>query len=172
MAETSSGAMKKQLQSLDPEMAKDVELAEFRAKETARTTQDQEKVLRQQQETVVTLLQTHLQTLEIDPKDPRIDWAMDTNSVVEGRSRFDASVARIVNENKQTAASGFEQRLKDLEAKIGQANIEANSVATTPSPGVVAGSDAEFLRLFGAGTIVQSEESDRERYNKIIKANE
>lgn len=174
-AEASLGATTKQLQSLDPEVAKEVELAQLRAREAARTTQDQAGAVKQQQETVFASLETHLKSLGIDPKDPRIDWALGTNSIVEGRGIFDASVAQIINETKKTAESGFEQRLKDLEAKIGQANIaniEANSVATTPSPGVVAGSDAEFLKLFGSGTIVQSEEADRQRYDKIMKTYE
>ena len=170
-AEASTGAVMKQLQATDPEMAKEVEFANLKAREATRVVQDQEGVLKQQQETVYSSLQSHLQSLGIDTKDPRIDWAMNTNNATEGRSRFDASVAQIVNENKQVTTSGLEQRLKELEAKIGQANIaniEANSVATTPSPGVVAGSDAEFLTLFGSGKIVQSAEADRQRYDKIM----
>jgi len=53
------------------------------------------------------------------------------------------------------------KRLKKLE-------VEANSVETTTSPGVVAGSDAEFVKRFASGELPLTK-GNVERYQKITE---
>jgi len=170
LAEGTLGATHTQLQALDPDVAKEMELAQLRAEKAGRLTLDQEATLAQQQEVQGKALQdslnAHLAALGIDPNDKRIDWATDSNNYVQGRSRFDASVAQIVKEDKQTMQTGLEQRLKSLETQMTAAGIEANSVTTATPVGVIAGSDAEFMKKFGAGELPTSKEN-LERVAKI-----
>jgi len=170
LAEGSLGASRTQLQSLDPEVAKEMELAELRAERAGRLTLEQEDALRQQQEVqgraLSDSLHAHLTALGIDPNDKRIDWATDSTNYVQGRSRFDASLAQIIKEEKQTMQNSLEKRLKDLEAKMVQAGIDVNSVSTAASVGATAGSDAEFIKKFGEGDLPLNKENV-ERYEKI-----
>ena len=171
LAENVLSVTRQRSQELDPDLAKELELSELRAKEASRATLEQESAQRQQQETFATALRNsllaHLAALGIDPEDKRIDWAKDTANYVEGRSRFDASVAKVLKEEKQTMQSSLEKRLKDLEAKISQASTEANSVSTTTSPGVVVGSDKDFTKKFASGELPLTK-ANIERYNKLI----
>ncbi len=64
------------------------------------------------------------------------------------------------------AISGTVVRLKDLEGKMTAAGIEANSVTTATPSGVIVGSDAEFMKKFGAGELPTSKENV-ERVAKI-----
>lgn len=159
-------------QEIDPEVAKDLELEELRAREKSRTSLEQEEEQRRQQEAAIQVLQTslvdYLKSLDIDPEDKRIDWADDAKDYVTGRSRFDASVVKIIKENQKTMQDGFEKRLKTLEDKLKEGETEANSVETETSPGVVSGSDAEFMQNFGSGKLPMTKENIA-RYEKIVK---
>ena len=159
-------------QDENPELAKDLELEELRARDAARRSHEEEETIRQQQESFAQALQTslveHLKSLDIDPQDKRVDWAEDAKDYVTGRSRFDTSVAKIIKENQETMKKGFEDRLKALEDKINKSQEEANSVDTTIPKGAVAGPDAEFLRDFGSGKLPMSKENIA-RYEKIVK---
>ena len=163
LAEGTLGATQTHLESLDPEVAKDVELAQLKAEKAGRLTLDQEDATRYQQEiqgkVLSDSLSTHLTTLGINPKDSRIDWATDSSNYVQGRSRFDASIAQIIKEEKQTMQDGLEKRLKELESKMTQAGIEVNSVDTAASVGAAAGSDAEFMKKFGSGELPSTKEN-------------
>ncbi len=171
VAEDSLSAAQTHLQGLDSDAAKEVELATLRAREQGRLSQDQEEGIRQQQEVDGKALQeslhAHLKSLDIDPADSRIDWASDSSNYVQGRARFDESVSKIVKENQLNVQSGLEKRLNDLESKVGRVNVEANSVETTTSTGVVAGSDAEFIKKFGASELPINK-ANVDRYNKIL----
>jgi len=176
LAETTLGTARTKIGEQDPELAKELELQELRAREQGRMTLEQEEQLRQQQTAFAQKLNAsliaHLESLGIDPKDSRIDWASDATEYVQGRSRFDASVAKIIGADKQTMQtekSSLEKRLSDLEAKVNQVSVEANSVNTTTSQGVVAGSDAEFIKKFGSGELPMNKENVG-RYNKLVKS--
>jgi len=172
-AERAEGVLstaQKRFEETDPDVAKDLELERLRQDQQSRLTFEQEEEVRQRQEnytkTLNDSLYAHLQALGIDPNDKRIDWAEDSPDYISGRAKFDASVTKIIKEEQQTAQTGFEKRLKELEAKMTQAGIEANSVETTTSLGVVAGSDAEFVKQFGSGQLPATQ-ANISRYNKI-----
>ena len=173
LAEDTSKTARQRIQELDPDAAKDLELSELRAREVNRVAVEQETAQRQQQEIQGKALQdslhAHLEALGIDPKDKRIDWAADISDYVQGRNRFDASLVKIIKEERQTMQNSLEKRLKDLEAKVSKVSTEANSVDTTISPGVVAGSDAEFLKKFGAGEL-ELNKANVERYRKLVSS--
>ena len=170
LAESTLGEARTHLQDVDPEVAKEMELVELRSREKGRKAMEQEEAMRQQQiafhEQFHSNLIQFIAGLGVDPSDKRIDWGSDSPNYLEAQRRVLDSVSKIQKENIQTMQSGLEKRLKELEAKVGQANIEANSVATTTSPGVVAGSDAEFVKKFASGELPASR-ANVERYQKI-----
>ena len=172
LAESTQSAMRSSLKDLDPDIAKEMELTQLRAKEQGRVALDQEERIARQQTEFHNQFQSNLTQfitgLGLDPADKRIDWGNDAKNYLEAQERILNSVSKIQKENIQTAQSGLEKRLKDLEAKMNQANIEANSVNTAASGGAATGSDAEFLKKFGAGEIPADKENVS-RYKKIIK---
>ena len=107
--------------------------------------------------------------LGIDPTDKRIDWAANAKNYLDAMERVQRSAAKIQKENTQAAQSGLEERLKTLEAKIKAQETEVNSVETSTPSGVVASSDANFLKEFGAGNLPMSKENIA-RYDKIKSA--
>jgi hypothetical protein len=157
---------------LDPDVAKDLELAQLRSEKEQKEEWEKEDNLRRQQAEMAQAIQggltAHLKELEIDPNDERIDWAEDAKNYVEGRTRFDASVAKILKENQKTVSAGFEKRLQDLEKKLTDAGVEANSVSTATSQGVAPGSDVAFMKAFASQELPMSKENI-DRYNKIIE---
>jgi len=169
-AEYTMGATRTQLQSLDPDVAKEMELTEFRVKEQNRAIAEQEEQSRRVQtehhQQFFTGLANYITGLGIDIQDQRIDWAQNASNYYEAQNRVLDSVAKIQKGNTQTTQGGLEKRLKDLEAKLAQAGIEANSVDTTTSPGVVTSSDTEFVKKFGSGDLPMTKENV-DRYNKI-----
>mgnify|MGYP001560853871 CR=1 FL=1 len=173
-AESALGDARTRLQTVDPDAAKDVEIAELRAREQGRTTQEQEETLARQMTEIrqnFYAKQTQFITnLGIDSKDKRIDWAEDAPDLVTTMGRIHDSVAKIQKENVQAIQTSLGNRLKELEKRVGKVaeaeNIEVNSVETTTSPGVVAGSDAEFVKKFGAAELPYTKENE-ERYVKL-----
>ena len=173
VAETAITGTRQRMAELDPDAAKELELAEYRAREAGRMTADQEAELERQQtefHTGFISQQTKFMTdIGVDPKDSRIDWADDAANYLEAMARIQTSVAQIQKENVQTMQSSLEQRLKDLEAKVTAEAIEANSVDTTTSSGVVSASDVEFRRQFADGTLPLTK-ANIDRHNKLINS--
>ena len=173
LAEGSLYATKAQLQQLDPDVAKEMELAEYRAREQGRAGIEQEEAMKQQQAVFhgqfYSNLSQFITGLGVDPADKRIDWGGDSPNYLEAQRRVLDSVSKIQKEQIQTTRGGLEKRLKDLEAKIKQANIEVNAVETTASAGAAAGSDAEFIKKFGSGELPM-DKANVDRYNKITKS--
>lgn len=172
-AESARDTAARKLTEVDPEAAKDAELTTLRDDKATRLTADQVEEARRVQTEYATKLTTslnaHIEALGIDPKDERIDWANDAKDFIEGRTKFDASIAKIIKEERETMQEGFDDRLKAVESKIKGEETEANSVETATSTGVVAGSDAEFMKLMGDGTLPSNKEN-LARYDKIKNA--
>jgi len=174
LAQNTLRTTRARMQSIDPKLAEEMELAELRSKDFAYQQAEQEEALIKQQTEFHNQFQSGLTqfvtNLGLDPKDTRIDWAGDAPNYLAAQQRVLDSVAKIQKENMQTMQSGLEKRLKEIEAKVGKvstdANIEANSVNTTTSQGVVAGSDAEFVKKFGTGELPMTK-ANVDRYNKI-----
>ena len=172
LSEGQSSAALTHLRSTNPEVAKEFELAQLRAERDGRTTLEQEEGLAKQQaefhEKFHTNLNQFITNLGVDPKDKRIDWAEDSQDYLEAQQRILASAAVIQKENIQTIQSSLETRLKALEAKAREETNEANSVETTTSQGVVAGSDAEFVKNFAEDKIPMTK-ANVARYQKLLE---
>lgn len=169
-AESTLGATRTHLQSLDPDAAKEFELAQLRAEREGRQTTEQEEQMAQYQANVVQgfhdKMSQFITGLGLNPADPKIDWANDAPDLLAKMGRIQDSVAKIQKENAQTIQSGLERRLKELESQVKKVNVEVNSVETTAPTGVVAGSDAEFVKKFGSGELPFTK-VNKERYEKI-----
>ena len=163
IAEAALKGARTHAQSIDPEVAKELELAELRAREQGRTQYEQEELTAESQEKFhvefLARQQKFITDLGIDPKDKRIDWAGDAKDYLEAMERVQGSVAKIQKENVKTLQDKLDARLKSLEAKVNQANTDANSVNTELPGGAPAGSDAEFMKQFGAGTVPATKEN-------------
>ena len=172
IGEETLGAVRFRVRETDPEMADKIELEELRIRERGRATLEQEESAKTYQEEIVNRFQTNMTQfitdLGIDPTDKRIDWATDAPDLLTAQQKILASTTKIQKENQQTLQTGFDKRLKELEAKIGKVDVEANSVSTAASAGAVAGSDAEFIKKFGAGEIPLNK-INKERYEKILE---
>ena len=173
LAETTLGETKTRVKDLDPDVAKEMELVELRARVSTQTMSEQEEQTKRAQlefqQQFYSGLNQFVSALGVDPNDTRIDWGTDAANYLEAQTRVLNSVAKIQKEAQTTAQSSWEKRLKTLEEQTKKAeNIEVNSVNTTTSSGVVAGSDAEFLKQFASGAIPVNK-GNIDRYNKILK---
>ena len=142
LAEGTLGATRTHLQGLDPETARDFELAQLRAESQGRLSLEQEDQARRQQETygqaLNDSLHAHLAELGIDPNDDRIDWATESPDYVSGRRRFDTSVTKIIKENASALEGSIDKKIKEATEKMKKdLGVEdANSVDTAVSGGV------------------------------------
>lgn len=161
MSESTLETMRSRLQTADPEVAKEMELAELRAQVQGRMTLEQEETLAKQQEAFYNdFSASQLQfvtDMDIDPTDKRVDWGKDALTPLEAKKRLEASVAKIHKENVQTMR-GLEKRLQDLEKQAKAVSVEANSVSTATSSGV-AESDKSFLKQWNDGTLPATKEN-------------
>jgi len=171
IAENIVGSARTQLKDVDPDVAKELELAELRAREQGRMTMEQEESLARQQaefhQGFIDRQTKFLENLGIDPKDKRVDWASDAKDYLEAMERIQSSVATIQKETVSKANQEFADRLKALEAKVKADDTEANSVETSTSSGVVAGSNADFVKKFAAGEVPLTK-ANQSRYEKIL----
>ena len=155
----------------DPEVAKELELAQLRADREGRLLTEQEEAAIQQQsefhKQFHDTLNQFVKGLGIDPEDKRIDWATDAPNYLVAQQRVLDSVSIIQKANLAILQSGFEKRLKDIEAKVAAQSTEANSVETSTSPGVTSASDADFAKNFAAGTLPMTK-ANIDRYNRLL----
>ena len=175
IAETRLGAARTQVRGLDPDLADKMELAELRAGQQGQTTLEQEEQMAQYQTEVVQKFHAQMNQfvtgLGVDPKDPKIDWAEDATDLLQKQQRILDSVTGIQKGNiqaMQTVQKSLEERLKALEVKAKAEMTEANSVETSTSIGVVAGSDREFVKNFAEDKIPLTK-ANVERYQKLVE---
>ena len=170
-AERTLTAAKQQIERVEPEIAKDLELIGYREQDKELRALEQEEAAQKAQEEFHTQfnsgLQQYISAVGVDPNDKRIDWAADSKNYIEAQSRILASVSKIQKETTQATIISLESQLKELKGQINKVNVEANSVETNTSPGVVAGSDAEFVKRFANDEIKPTKENI-DRYNKIL----
>jgi len=141
----------------DPDKA---EIARLRAEKAARDKAAQEAEMVRSRDKFDADFRSNanqiLTTMGVDPKDDRIDWAEDaTGDYLARNRRILESAAKISQETAKSEKEKLEQRLKDIEAKLGE---EANSVDTSASGGAT-GSDKDFLARWGSGELPATKEN-------------
>ncbi len=141
LAETTLGATQKHLETLDPETAKEFELARLRAESSGRQSLEQEEQAAQYQMAVVQKFHENMTQfitgLGVDPNDKRVDWASDAPDLLTAQQRILDSVARIQKENVKSTELELDKKIKEAEVRIKKelGYVENNSVSTTASLG-------------------------------------
>jgi hypothetical protein len=162
---------RQRLQVTDPEAFREVENTELRIREQQRAQEEQQEQMSAQQkefhEQFRSRQEKFITGLGLDPKDPDIDWADDAYpNYLEAMSRTLDSVGKKQVAKTQATTSSMEKRLKELEAKVAGANIEANSVTASASSGAPTSADSDFLKKFASGDLPLSKENLK-RYDAI-----
>ena len=154
-------AFKSSLDNLDPEVQKDVELARYRSRE-------KDEGQREQSDTYFKKLQDSLvesiEAMGIDKNDKGIDWATDEADFIAGRSRFDASVVKILKGKESEKDKVLDDKLKKFETDF-RKKYELDNVDTSTSPSV-SGTDQDFVDKMTIGALPMTKENE-ERFNKI-----
>ncbi|KKN72899.1 hypothetical protein LCGC14_0406030 [marine sediment metagenome] len=159
-AESKANAYETSFKGLDEETQKDIELARYREQDKYFQSTAQEDAQKQQDADfwgrINTQVLTNLDNLGIPRDDKRLDWGEGSRDLPEARARLDASVAKIISEEKKVAETDMEKRLT---AKIEEQNLRNRKelnldlVDTTAGGGSGDDSDAEFKRAWGSGEL-------------------
>ena len=165
-SETLASGLRTSFGAVDPEQAK---LAAAQAELAARQQADWEEKQIQARERFDQDFRTNLTqtiaSLGVDPNDSKIDWAEDApGDYLAKQRRTLESVSKIAKENAKSEKDKFEQRIKDIESKLGE---EANSVDTGASGGA-SGSDKDFLAKWNDGDVPATKEN-LARAQKLIQ---
>ena len=155
-AQNEAASYKTSFSGLDEDTQKDVELARYREQDKLTQSTAQEDSQRQQNDDfwarVNQQVLTSLDNLGIPREDKRLDWGEGSKDLPEARARLDASVAKILNEEKKVAEDRMKDDFKGLESKL-RKELNLDSVDTTTGSGGGSDSDAEFKRQLGANEI-------------------
>jgi len=137
-AETEAASYKTSFADLDDEAKNVAELARLRGRDTLyqqrEAEESQARSFDAYKKRLNESLYKHVETLGIDPKDKRIDWAEDATDFLDGRGRFDASVARILKETQKVADEKLKGEIKEEIAKA-RKELGLDSVDTSTSAG-------------------------------------
>lgn len=146
------------IKDVDPDLDKEVEIAELRS--TTQHYQEQEQQMTRQQQAKAfddqfhTQMSQRLQGLDIDPKDKNIDWATDAKDYLQKMDRILTSAEKIIKERGKTVETNKVQEEKDIEARIEarlRKKLGLDTVDTsTPSSST---SDDEYLDRYGRGEV-------------------
>ncbi len=169
-AEADTLAYKSSFDNLDEDAKKDAELNLLRSQGKQYQSFMQEEDSRRRADSYRQTLQTSLvenvKALGIDPDNKDIDWAENETDFLTGRSKFDASVAKILKEEKGVTEKKMTDDFKVLEAGL-RKDLGLDKVDTTTTASG-SDSDAEFMSKFGKGDVPYSKES-KERAEKLMK---
>ena len=160
LAESKVKSYETSFKGLDEETQKDIELERYREQEKFNQSSTQEDAQKQQETDfwgrVNSQVLANLDNLGIPKDDKRLDWGEGSRDLPEARARLDASVAKILGENKKSSEDSLmqkaEQRFKDLEAAWRKEN-NLDSVDTTAGGGGESDSDADFKKGIGDGSL-------------------
>ena len=142
LAESTLGATRAHIQTLDPEVGKEMELAELRAKEAGRMTMEQEEQMAQYQATVVRQFHDNMTQfitgLGVDPADQRIDWAGDAPDLLTAQRRILDSVTKVQKAKEKASTDEVDRKIADAIKRVKKdlGAEEANSVTTQMSGGI------------------------------------
>jgi len=162
--------VKSRLKEVDPDLDKDVEIAELRTENQHHQEQEQQTTAQQQAAAFDTQFHTQmtqrLQGLDIDPKDKRVDWGTDAKDYLSKMDRILTSAEKIIKERGKAVEDKKVADEKEIEARIEarlRKQLGLDTVDTsTPASSV---SDDDFLARYGRGE-VDDHKKAREILNK------
>ncbi|KKN78448.1 hypothetical protein LCGC14_0349800 [marine sediment metagenome] len=172
-AESDVRAYETSFKGLDEEVQKDIELARFREQDKYNRSTMQEETQKQQTDAFYQRMNdgvfSHLESLGILRDDKRLDWGEGSRDYVEARNKLDASVAKILNSDREdkekTLVGKAEERFKQLETEFRKEhNLDSHD--TSGGAGVVNQSDADFMAGMGDASLSLTKEN-RARLKQI-----
>ncbi len=147
-------AFKSNLGEIDPEMSKNLELAEYKAKDRATAIESQrEQTNKQQQETIDRFNSNMTQFITdsgLDPNDKRVDWGTEAQTLLEKQQKILASVAKIHKANAKDSEEKQSKTLKEEIAKV-RKELGLDSVDTSNPTGTTG--NQVWLEKWGNGEI-------------------
>ncbi len=172
LAEGKVNAYETSFNSLDEDTKKDLELARLREQDKYYQSTAQEEAQKQQTDAFYQRMNegvlNHLDSLGIERGDKRLDWGAGSQDYIEARSKLDASVSKIMTENKKVTEDKMKDDFKTLESSL-RKELNLDSVDTTAGGGGGDDSDTEFKRAWGSGEL-KSTKANFERAKKIANA--
>jgi len=139
---------------LDPDVAKDIRLAEYESRERAMQSVSQNEAMVAQQrdfdKSFTSQISQFIVGLGVDASDKKIDWGEDAPNYLVKQQRILDSVAKIQKANSKAAEEKQSQIIKDVEAKI-RKDLGLDSVDT--SNPVSTTSEQTWLEKWGNGEI-------------------
>jgi len=165
LAESRAKIYESSFEGLDEDTRKDVELARLRGEsqyhQTARQEEEKQKAQEAYFDQLNKSLVSNLESLGINPKDERVDWAQDAPYYIQGRSRFDSSVAKILKENElkrikeieDKAKAAFDEMERKLRVELGleshDTSMSGGGTRTFTAAEIAAMSLAEYEKVQG-----------------------
>lgn len=169
IAEQSVNTLRTRVKETDPELEKDLRLAEYETRD--RMTQQELMQERQRQEyenaqnAFVQTLADHVNELGIDPKDSRLNWGSGGNFFARQQA-FLKSVATIQKQNMQALNEKIAKQPKEIENKIRQ-ELGLDSVDTSIPSVVTTDGIPTNKKAFGDWYMKQTEARLKELKPKI-----
>lgn len=157
-------------ETLDEETRDKVELAQLRNQERQRVASQQQVEI---DDATQEVLNVRLKAFNIDPKDSRIDYALDVKGStpdvrVRGEQRFNDSLARIVKEDAVKVAETEKVTMKKdfdaMEQKL-RVDLGLETVDTSTGAGVDT-SDGQFEKDWASGKLPATKEN-KEKAKKL-----
>lgn len=164
-AEGRANSYQSSLSGLDEDTQRDAQLNYYKSQEQVYQSQAQQETQKQQQDANYSAMQQSItdevKTRGIDPKDSRIDYAQDADYVT-GRRRFNESLVRIEQDNRQKADTESQKKITDqmaeMERKL-RKDMGLDSVDTTTGEGGNVDDDADFKKGIGDGSLPLNKEN-------------
>ena len=171
VAENTLSAAQRELAEADPGMARDLELAKYRAQQENLTQLQQQQALAAQRmsfhQKFVDSISESLKEIGIDPGSKDLDWGEDAPDYMEAQKRVLKSAAKLHKTNQETQVKELNKQIKDLQFQIRRLNGEADSVDTTNPAGSGSESDKDFIAKFANGDVPMTK-ANVARYHKIV----
>lgn len=168
-AESRVNAYETSFKGLDEDTQKDIELARYREQDKYFQTTAQEETQRQQDAAFYQRMNegvlNYLDSLGIPRDDKRIDWGAGSQDYIEARSKLDASVAKIMTENKKVAEDKMKDDFKTLESSL-RKDLNLDSDIPPSGGGSGSDSDADFKKGVGDGSIPVKGKAGKANYER------
>ena len=134
IAEETLSGFRGKIGELDPDVAKDIKLAEYESRDRAFQSVQQKQAEMEQQhkfhESFTSQINQFITGMGVDPGDKKIDWGEDAPNYLVKQQRILDSVAKIQKANLKDVEEKQSQVIKDVEAKI-RKDLGLDSVDTS-----------------------------------------
>lgn len=159
-AQGTSYAIRSKIADLDPDVQKELELAELRQ---FRAQMAQEVAQRQQLEAMEGTIRAfeeqmaeHVKELGVDPNDKRIEWGDKSTDLITRQKTILSSAGKIVKEQRSQMEKTLEKKLQDFESEF---RVKYGLESDKAGAGVGATEGDQWLKDFAEGKIPATKEN-------------